>query len=202
MEPSRAETVLAKIVKVMFNHLTMPSLLFVLCSYMMPLSRLYFYIYPVFFIITLLLVFSCTALLPTFYQKHLNKQAVISSQREILIFSLIINTVSFLLMRTFLHNAIYIVVQSAFFITFIALTLSVIETYFTKVCINSTVMGIIALFILTYSLNTSFFLISTVLILLGLFISLLIVSGNSTIKQVVIGILTSVLTFGIYMLLP
>lgn len=197
---SSLEKVFAAIFSLMFNSLTLPSLLFVLSACLIPINRFYFYLSFESFALILLMFVFFTTIVPFLYLLHQKKQQIGISVRELLIFNLILNVINFIFIRTFADTTIYLLTLNSFIITFISLGLMIIETYLTEVSVHSTVAQTLALFIWIHSFPKSFFLTSVILLSLGLVLSLLIAVQKSTLKKSIIGLITSIITTVIYAL--
>ena len=202
MEPSRAEKFFSNIFSAICNPLILPFCLFALLSYTIPLCRLYIAVYPGYFILKTLGIILFSALIPLFYIRTVRKIRTNISIRELLVFTLILNCITFFITRTNTPSAVSIALLGSFSASFTALVLMIIETYFSEIDIYSASAGIMALFVLAglfFTPPTSafalFFVVSTVLIALGLILSLLIAAGKSTIKKTIIGLITAVIAF-------
>ncbi len=185
MDISQAKRLLIKVAEIICNPLLVPSYLFILFCLSVPLCRLYFILYPKLFFLLLFLLTLTTLFIPLLFYNYCKKRQIENINTVFLLFVLLINVVSLLIIKRFQMDIGNIPFRMTLIIVLIAnielLIFSTIQPIKWICVVIGLLLGCITLILPI----KNFLCFSTAFLLSGGILSLLLDREKMTIKQMI-----------------
>ena len=185
----RWEQISGKIFSMLFHPLLVPTYILLFLTFVNPIGRLYVLLNFPLFAVILFTQMITTLVIPLVYLQYLKKQSIKVTNKEVLMFFLIINIIGFFFIRRLTLYMAHIPYLYSFIITSLSSVMLILIDYITKINTYTAATGILTAVCLLLNHAINFSIISITLLVSGLVLSVYNAIGKSSLKQTLTGVI-------------